>query len=306
MKVSVILPTHSNYDDCVEAVESILAQKYQNLELVIIVDNNPDLYYKLSQALEGKSNKIKLILKNNGNPSLSENRNLGVLLSSGDVIVFTDDDIIADENWIKNLVITYKKYHAVGVSGKIIPLWEGAKPRYLSEHLYWLIGATYPNFCEKEICKIRNGFGGNMSFIREVFKRVGYFDENLGFRDKGKKMLQGEEAEFSMRVINWYGPKILYTANAVIYHKVPKRKTRIVYLIKRSFWQGYSKGILKAIGSTCLTEENKYLKSLLSAFFKKMSLIEKIFTLTIILSVGMGYLVGYSQGAYQNDQVVQE
>lgn len=270
MRVSVVIPTHSNYDDCVEAVSSVLKQKYGNMEILVIVDNNDILYKKLTDTFRHVSpNKLKFILTPRPT-TLSESRNIGAKEATGDVVVFTDDDIIADEYWIKNIVKVYKKYKPVGVSGRVVPLWKDKPPRYLTDEFLWLVGCTYRGFCDEELCKVRNGIGPNFSFKREVFNRIGYFNENLGFTNKGKKMLQGEEAEFSIRVIRDFGNRIIHTNSAIVYHKVPARKTRIPYLLKRSFWQGYSKAILEKLnGSMATNTEKEYLKDTLQAIDRK-------------------------------------
>ena len=296
LKVSVVLPTHSNYCDCVEAIQSILSQKYGNLELIVIVDHNPGLYRKLTKTFQGWTSKVRFILTPK-HTSLSESRNLGAKVATGDVVVFTDDDIIVDEYWIKNIVKAYKKYKAVGVSGKVVPLWKDKPPKYLADEFLWLVGCTYRGFCNEELCKVRNGIGPNFSFKREVFNRVGYFNENLGFANKGRRMLQGEEAEFSIRVIRDFGNRIIHTNSAIVYHKVPARKTRIIYLLKRSFWQGYSKAVLehksldKDKDGHVLDIERGYLINTINSIRNRPTLV-KIANLAIIISVGIGYLVG--------------
>lgn len=304
MRVSVVIPTHSNYDDCVEAIGSVLKQKYGNMETLVIVDNNEILYKKLTDTFRHVSpNKLKFILTPRPT-TLSESRNIGAKEATGDVVVFTDDDIIADEDWIKTIIKTYKKYHAIGVSGEVKPLWKNTAHGNFPEALLWLVGCTYEGFCPKDdrdICKVRNGIGPNFSFRKEVFKEVGYFNENLGFANKAKKLLQGEEAEFSLRVISRFGNKIVHNRNAVVYHKVPQRKIRLWYMLKRAFWQGYSKAIIeKKVLSTrkssessgyILNIERKYLKRIIDSI-SNQSLRFKIISLAVILCVGSGYLVG--------------
>ncbi len=289
MKVSIIIPTHSNYHDCVDAVASILGQKYGNIEVLVIVDNNPSLYEKLTKTFQGLDSKVRFILTPT-ETTVSESRNIGAKEATGDIIVFTDDDVIADQNWIKNLVKTYKKYKAIGVSGEVIPLWEEEAYKSIPRALWWLIGCTYEGFCNKEVCRVRNGIGPNFSFKHEAFREVGHFNENLGFANRGRKMLQGEEAEFSIRVIRRFGNRIIHTKHAVVYHKVPKRKTGLWYLIRRSFWQGYSKAVLEhTLGTEATKTEQEYL-SIIKRHILKTPSVEALLVLITTSAVGLGYL----------------
>lgn len=291
MRVSIVIPTHSNYHDCVDAVASILTQRYGNIEILIIIDNNPSLYKKLTKIFQRFNSKVRFILTSKPT-TLSESRNIGVSEATGDIIVFTDDDIIADQNWIKNIVKVYKKYNAVGVSGDVIPLWEDDTYRKIPKVLWWLVGCTYDGFCDRDICKVRNGIGPNFSFKREVFQEVGYFNENLGFANNGKKMLQGEEAEFSIRVIKRFGNRIIHTKHAKVYHKVPKRKTGLWYLLKRSFWQGYSKAVIeRKLGSDATKTEQKYLTVIKRHISARPSM-KSLLVLTMTLAVALGYITG--------------
>jgi len=49
MKASIILCTHRSerYEDFVEAIDSLLSQSYNNLEIVVVVDGNRELYAKI-------------------------------------------------------------------------------------------------------------------------------------------------------------------------------------------------------------------------------------------------------------------
>jgi glycosyltransferase involved in cell wall biosynthesis len=134
---------HSNrYNDLLEAIGSLKAQIYNNLELIVVVDGNKKLYDKIiKNGIE-----IDKLVLNEKNIGLSKSRNKGLIEASGEIIVFFDDDTIADENWIKELVRMYEEYDAIASGGKIIPKWLSKKPKFLPEEYYWLIGATHKGF----------------------------------------------------------------------------------------------------------------------------------------------------------------
>ncbi|MCD6456685.1 MAG: glycosyltransferase family 2 protein [Methanophagales archaeon] len=124
MKASIILCTHRSerYEDFVEAVDSLLSQSYNDLEIVVVVDGNRELYNRIVKSgieeadkVKGKV-KVKVIL-NEKNLGLSKSRNKGIKEAKGDVIAFFDDDAVADEDWLKELERMYREYDAIAAGG---------------------------------------------------------------------------------------------------------------------------------------------------------------------------------------------
>ena len=89
------------------------------------------------------------MILNEKNLGLSKSRNKGIKEAKGDVIAFFDDDAVADEHWLKELVRMYEEHDAIAAGGKILPEWEAKKPKFLPEEYYWLIGATHKGFSWK-------------------------------------------------------------------------------------------------------------------------------------------------------------
>ena len=142
-----------------------------------------------------------------------------------------------------------------------MPIWLTKKPDYLPEELYWLVGSTYEGFAKEGVTHVRNALGTNMSFKREVFEKVGSFNQDLGFGRKGAPYIQGEEPEFALRMQNTLGKGVIYNPNLIVYHKVPEWKTRLRILLRRAFYQGYSKALLKKLSRSPkpLAPEESYL-----------------------------------------------
>lgn len=89
MLVSVIIPTHNRCNYLKEALESVIAQSYSNLE-IIVIDNN-SLYETQKIIKKFKDTRIKYKrLKENMGAAFA--RNEGLKMSNGDYIAFLDDD----------------------------------------------------------------------------------------------------------------------------------------------------------------------------------------------------------------------
>lgn len=89
-KISVIIPVYGVEDFLCECVDSVLNQTYPNLEIILVDDGSPDNSGQICDAYAGKDSRIKVIHKRNG--GLSDARNAGLDISTGQYISFVDSD----------------------------------------------------------------------------------------------------------------------------------------------------------------------------------------------------------------------
>jgi len=298
MLVSVITCSHqiNRYQNLVEAIESLVAQSYVDLELIVVVDGDRTLYEQIM-----KDNvPVDKVLLNETNIGLSESRNRGLNIASGELIAFFDDDAVADKNWIRELVRMYEEYDAIATGGKIIPLWIGKKMDFLPEEYYWLIGVTHKGFPE-EITEVRNTFGSNIGFRADILRSLGGFEGELGLDASKRGAFQGEEAELCIRMKQRFGKGVMYNPDAIVKHKIIGRRVEIRFLLNRAFWQGYSKRVMEEISPNSLGEEKSFLKNLIVESVPhrirnmiqspSISSIEQfIFLFMLTLATGAGYI----------------
>jgi glycosyltransferase involved in cell wall biosynthesis len=301
MKVSVVVCTYSEdiYDHFQEAVDSVLAQTYDDIELVVVSDGNEAVYQRMTDDYGDLENTI--VSRTDENVGISAARNHGIERATGDVVAQIDDDAIADPNWIEELVSVYESTDAIAVGGKMTPAWVAGKPGFLPEEFYWLIGVTHRGFAEPGE-EVRNTFGSNISFRREVITELGGFDPNVG--RKGDAEIQAHESELCTRLRQEFGRGVVYNPDAKVAHKVFDYRTNPVWLIKRAFWQGYSKRALETLlPEAGRDEESAFLSFLLldsipwrvRRFVSKPSItvVSQLVWLVMLTGlVGLGYLYG--------------
>jgi len=302
-KASIIIATHSleGYKYLVKALRSLADQTYSNIEVITVVDNNAKLYdFLKKQKREGFLKDLDLeirIVLNSGKKGLSASRNVGILNTSGEIVCFLDDDAVADKHWVEELIKTYNDYpEALGVGGPILPL--GKIPWWMPIDFCWLLGVTPPSLHSNGITRVRNTFGSNMSFKKEVFEKAGLFNEGLGF--SRTKLTQAEEAEMCIRCAKKLKGTILYNPRAIVYHHIIPQRTKLGYLLKRAYNQGLSKAVLKSIHKdvNALCVEYMYLVKILrdilssSALASFESLTRTVFSIVFTASVGVGYISG--------------
>ncbi len=304
MRVSVVVCTYAEerYSDFCEAVESVLSQSYDDVEAVLVVDGNEQLHQRARGDFGDRE--AVVVHCNEINSGLSYSRTRGVELASGDVIAFLDDDAIAQRNWVAQLVAGYEQTDAIAVGGRMIPEWVAKKPDFLPEEFYWLIGANYEERLD-DWSEVRNTLGSNMSFRREVFEEIGGFDEQVGLT--GDNQIQSEETELAMRMYDTFNKGMLYNPEAVVAHKVFEYRTDPQWLLRRAFWQGYSKRAVQQLDADGpANEEADFLAHLavssvprrLAGLVRTPTVAKaKQFVLLFALTacVGLGYLYGVSR-----------
>jgi glycosyltransferase involved in cell wall biosynthesis len=298
--VSVVLTSYDldRYDDLCSSLDSIFNQSYKDFEIIFITESK-EIYERIESKYDSSKLKSKLV---NESLNLSEARNRGSRVANGDLIVFTDDDVIADKNWLLELVKSYEKDDDIsGVGGYCKPIWVDKKPFYVPSEFYWVFGVTHTNHPQEG--KVRNTFGCNIGFDSNIFDELGGFYQSLG-KDHGKK-LQGEETEFCSRMRNIKQKNIYYNPRAIILHKVYSDQVRFKYIIERCFWQGYTKKVIGSKNEDSLDTEQSYLKDIfrksIPKYLKEISKLNnifsntsKLFMLFLLTSfVGLGFLYGY-------------
>lgn len=262
MKVSVVICTYSEemYEHFEDSLESIRNQIYVDIETVIIVDGNKDLFRRIES--DYGSDPDLIIHCNDENLGLSGSRNRGIEIATGDVVAFIDDDAVADDHWVEELVSTYKGYGVEAAGGRMTPIWVAGKPVFLPEEFYWLVGVTHRGFGDEG--EVRNTFGSNISFRREVLEELDGFKKELG--RKGDRLVQGEETELAARMRDELGGILYYNPDAKVGHKIFEYRTHPVWLLKRAFWQGYSKRAMESLVPESGDEESAFLGDLLLRF----------------------------------------
>lgn len=87
MLVSVIIPTYNRAASIVPAVESVLAQTYPEIEVIVVDDGSTD---DTARVLESHLDRIVFIRQSNAGPSAA--RNTGIRASKGEIVAFLDSD----------------------------------------------------------------------------------------------------------------------------------------------------------------------------------------------------------------------
>ena len=109
-KVSIIVPIYKVEKYLEKCIDSILNQTYKNLEIILVDDGSPDKCPKICDDYAKKDERIKVIHKKNG--GLSDARNFGIDIATGDYISFIDSDDFISKDYVEYLLNLIIKYDA--------------------------------------------------------------------------------------------------------------------------------------------------------------------------------------------------
>ena len=175
MKFSIIIPIYNAEKYLNKCLDSIISQKYNKYEVILINDGSVDNSKEICENYCKLNNQFKLI--NQKNQGVSSARNNGLKKSKGDLILFIDSDDILEENALEIIVDNFKKNDLLcfGYS----ELYKGKKNAVVFDKII-----NDKNEIEKRIV-LNDKIGGylwNKCFRANIIKINNLlFDENLHF-----------------------------------------------------------------------------------------------------------------------------
>jgi glycosyltransferase involved in cell wall biosynthesis len=246
------------------AIRSVGAQTRRAEQVVVVVDHNRALAERCRRELDGVD-----VVENVVAPGLSGARNTGLRVARCPTVAFLDDDAVAEPTWLERIAAGYEDPAQLGVGGSTVPMWERRRPGWSVPELDWVFGCSYagqPAVPQR----VRNMFGGNASFRRDVVDEVGGFPAALGRR--GADWRGCEETELCIRA-GRHRPHGYFVRrpDAVIHHLVPVERARLGYVVRRCLGEGLSKGRLATrvgIASGTSTERD-YLSAVVAGAFRR-------------------------------------
>lgn len=287
--------TQERWDDITAAIASAVNQP-EATEVIVVIDHETDLLNRTRRAWGGLT-----VVPNRYRQGLSGARNTGLELAAGDIVAFLDDDAVAADDWMREMLSAYDAPQVVAVGGSAEPVWPGGKaPAHYPAELLWIVGCTYRGLPTKR-ADVRNVIGCSMSLRRDALLGVGGFNPDTG--RVGKHPLGAEETEVCIR-LTAADPtrRIRFEPRSSVRHRVTPERTTWRYLRSRSFFEGVSKaGLSKSLGSAdALSSERSYTARVLPRAVVRELLHGRIVAAAAIVvslaCAAMGYAYGSIHG----------
>ena len=219
MDASVIVCTYNRAESLRDTLRALCSQTTTSSRQweVIVVDNNSKDHTR--QVVEEIQREWPLLrYEFEQAQGLSHARNHGIATARGDVLLFTDDDVLPEPEWLETTLSGLAKYHADACGGYIAPIWETPPPAWLTERFYGFLAIRTDRTDDYPITQASQApFGANMAMKRVVLDRVGLFDTNRG--RKGKVLASGEDGEMFERILS-AGFTPVFLGRSRVHHKV--------------------------------------------------------------------------------------
>jgi GT2 family glycosyltransferase len=213
--VDVVVPTRNRPDLIGLALHSLRACTGVKLKIWIIDQSDSDATAVIVASQAAVDQRVQHV------PSslrgISASRNLGIELSMAPFILFTDDDCRVEPGWAAALAAALADEQIAMAFGRILAEHSdeptvGVVTRGLS-----LATKTSlkPAIYQGNRFNLSFGHGASMGIRREVWERLGGFDEALGV---GGPLRSWEDRDFGYRIL-LAGGRIAYVPEAVLYHR---------------------------------------------------------------------------------------
>ena len=181
-RVSVIVPCYNVEEYLADCLDSIVRQKYRDLEIIVVIDGSPDRSIEIARGYARWDRRISVVEQPNA--GLGAARNTGIRLASGEFIAFVDSDDTLPPKAIETMVSCLSASGSDFVVGNLerrnaarswVPLWAQ------DVHRRDRIGLRLDDFPEV----LADVFAWNKLFRREFFDRaVGSFPEGIRYEDQ--------------------------------------------------------------------------------------------------------------------------
>lgn len=221
---SVVVATRDRPDAAVACVDRLLGLTYPRYE-ILVVDNAPKSDATAEALRQRYRHRPHVRYCREDRAGLSNARNKGLVETSGEIVAFTDDDVLVEPGWLTNLVAAFGLApHVACVTGLILPaeletpaqLWleeYGGFAKGYERQLFDLgehraAGPLYPYTMGQF------GSGASLAFKAAALRNLGGFAAELG---AGTQALGGEDLDIFFRVL-MSGGAVVYEPGAILRH----------------------------------------------------------------------------------------
>ncbi len=207
LSLTIIVPTLNRAKVVQSTISQLLAQPYRDYDLWMI-DQSNEADAQSNREFVAATNDSRLHYFFSSVRNLPDARNLGLVRTASDVVLFLDDDIIIlADDFLGAHLRNYDDPQVGGVVGRHVERMLTINASRTACHVAWS-GRTIFNLFGHERVEVGSCKGSNMSFRMAAVRQIGGFDRRTSLL---------EETDFSTRVRK-AGWKLLFEPGAEIVH----------------------------------------------------------------------------------------
>jgi glycosyltransferase involved in cell wall biosynthesis len=245
--ISVILPTYNRSDTLrrtLHSLQSVVVPPALEWELIVVDNNSNDATHEcVSELQRTGSLPIRYLFERHQGANFA--RNAGIKAARGEILLFTDDDVTFDRNWLAEMSDACAEPGCIGVGGKIVAVWFPDQPKWAQTNGQYSVMSVIPSFdLGDERCTIATSpFTANWALKRTAFEKYGLFRTDLGPRSGDKRVGGGgDDTEFGRRLLAG-GETLIYAPSAIVYHPVESERTNKQYF--QLWYFDYGKSLIR-------------------------------------------------------------
>jgi glycosyltransferase involved in cell wall biosynthesis len=198
-KISVVICTRDRHDLIGQAVESVIACDYPCFDLHVMDQSTTDATRHVVEAIAARQpgNRRAPVYHHLEKAGLSRAYNTGTQVTDGELIAFTDDDVIVPSDWLAQIAKSFDGDPEAGLLYGQVCL-----PAALAGEVARGVVVPTLTWEKRERLSLREGnykvwgMGANMAIRRTLLERVGGFDEALG---GGGPLRSSQDYDFAYR-----------------------------------------------------------------------------------------------------------
>lgn len=232
--ISVIVPAYNAEKTIAPCIESLVNQSYPGkYEIIVVDDGSKDNTAKAAENFR----QAKIIRQKHSGPAVT--RNHGVQQSSGDIIIFTDSDCVADRKWIEEMLKPFENKEISGVQGR----YKTRQKRLISRFAQYEIEDRYDKLRGQKFIDFVSTYSA--AYRKAAFNEVGGFSQDF-------QTASGEDPEVSFKLAK-KGYKMVFNPNAIVYHLHPETLTDY---LRTKFWRAFWRILLYKKHPSKITTES--------------------------------------------------
>ena len=249
--VSVIIATRDRAALLTETLDALARQTWprERVEILVADNGSTDGTRAAVEAAAARSGAPAVHYLSISEPGKSFAVNAALARARGDILAFTDDDVLPQPAWIERLAAAFEESGADFVAGRILPRWETSPPAWLSPALYGVLAIPDNGGGRQAIPSPGSAvmpIGANMAVRAEVIALIGGLRTDLG--KLAGTLRTGEDHEFFLRMLG-AGFRGTYEPTAVVHHWVPRKRLVASYFRRWMYQNGRDVARLAALGA---------------------------------------------------------
>lgn len=217
-KVSIVIPVFNGERTLKQCLNSVLNQTYKKYEVIVVDNNSTDKTREIINGFEQKDKRVKYLFELKRARGAARFR--GEINSEGKIILMTDSDCIAPNNWIEEMTKPIADRQAIAVQGMLKPVIRNYWTMQIQKEKEQMVR---DRLLDRKIGLLDTA---NFAIRKDILKEIGYSNPEI---------FSGNDNELMIRIKN-HGYNILFKYTDVLHFHADTALKLFRKFFKRGEW----------------------------------------------------------------------